>query len=254
MSENKKDQLFVRSVEKAFRVLAAINQHMGPVSLKDVSLLTGYDKSAAQRFCHTLEELGYLNRVPGDRRYELAVKTTELGAGFVRSNEYVRHARPYLHALSIETEGSVTLSILDVNEVVFVSRFPGIHLLDTAVTVGSRLPIYCTATGRAAASQLDDKQLDELLELQKIRRRTVRTETDPKVIRESIIRCRSEGFVITADQYVMSDLSLAVPLCDESRGMLGAITLSLSTAHFNEVEVRDRFVKLVQTTARAINS
>lgn len=254
MSEKKKDPLFVRSVEKAFKVLTAINQHMGPVTLKDVTRLTGYDKSAAQRFCHTLCELGYLNRVPGDRRYELAVRTTELGAGFVRSNEYIRHARPYLHALSIETEGSVTLSILDGNEVVFVSRFPGTHLLDTAVTVGSRLPIYCTATGRAAASQLDDEHLERILDLQKMTARTVKTETDRSLIRESILRCRSEGFVITTDQYVMSDLSLAVPLADENRGMLGAITLSLSTAHFNENQVRRRFVKLVQTTARAISS
>lgn len=254
MSEKKKDPLFVRSVEKAFKVLAVINQHMGPVSLKDVTLLTGYDKSAAQRFCHTLCELGYLNRVPGDRRYELAVRTTELGAGFVRSNEYIRHARPYLHALSIETEGSVTLSILDGCEVVFVSRFPGLHLLDTAVTVGSRLPIYCTATGRAAASQLADEELDWVLDQQKMMPRTVRTDIDRSTVRESILSCRSEGFVITADQYVMSDLSLAVPLADENRGMLGAITLSLSTAHFSENQVRKRFVKLVQTTARAIGS
>ncbi len=254
MLEKKKDQLFVRSVEKAFKILAAINQHMGPVSLKDVSRLTGYDKSAAQRFCHTLEALGYLIRMPGDRRYELAVKTTELGAGFVRSNEYVRHARPYLHALSIETKGSVTLSILDGSEVVFVSRFPGSHLLDTAVTVGSRLPIYCTATGRAAASQLDEQQLDSVLENQHMIRRTVRTEIDRTAIRESIVGCRSKGFVITTDQYVMSDLSLAVPVADESRAMLGAITLSLSTAHYDESQVREQFVKLVQTTVRAIGS
>ena len=251
-NDSKRDPLYVKSVEKAFHVLAAINQQAEPVSLKDVCRLTGYDKSTAQRFCHTLQRLGYLNRNSDGSRFELAFRTTELGAGFIASNALVRGARPYLHALSIETKGSATLSFLDGHEVVFVSRFPGMDVLNTPVTIGSRLPVYCTASGRAAASLLDQQALDDVLSKQSWIARTAKTETNEERVRASIETCRRQGFVVTQDQYVMSDLSVAVPIQDESRALVGAITLSVSTAQFTVKDVRQKFVKLVLSTARAI--
>ncbi len=252
MSPERNDPLFIRSVEKAFRVLAVFNKHPEDLSLRDVSNLTGFNKSTAQRFCHTLNRLGYLRRVPGSSAYELAVKTTEIGAGFISSNKLVRLARPYLHTLSIETEGTASLALLDGNEVVFVSRFPGKYVLDTTVTVGSRLPIYCTASGRAAASMLDDKNLQQVLKAQSWRSRTIKTDTNPASVKRSILLCRKQGYVLTCDQYVLSDLSLAVPFLDQQAELIGTVTLSLSTARFQIDEVEEQFVKLVQTAARAI--
>lgn len=254
MTTPRNDPLYVQSVEKAFRVLEIFNAEHRALSLREVTQLTGFNKSAAQRFCHTLLKLGYLRRSLNNNDFELSARTTEIGARFIESNPLLRRARPYLHTLSIKTEGATTLSILDGAEVVFVSRFLGKDVLDTTVTVGSRLPIYCTASGRAAASQLNEAELDAVLAEQSWQPRTVHTDTDMASVKEAILRCKEMGYAIVSNQYVLTDLSLAVPIYDHQSGLVGAINLALTTAKYNEKQLLEQYVTLVQNTARAINS
>jgi len=253
MSTIKKDALYVQSVEKAFTVLAIFNAQHRALSLSDVTKLTGYSKSSAQRFCYTLEKLGFLRRSFNSSDYELSAKTTEIGARFIESNHLVRRARPYLHNLSLKTQGSTTLSILDKNEVVFVSRFLGKDVLDTTVTVGSRLPIYCTASGRAAVSQLEAEQLDNILEAQSWQQRTAHTEVNLSKVKDAILAAKEQGYALVKDQYVMSDLSIAVPIFDSQSQIFAAINLAVSSANFSSEQLVDEYLALLQSTARAIN-
>ncbi len=253
MTTTIKDALYVQSVEKAFKVLAIFNAQHRALSLTEVTKLTGFSKSSAQRFCYTLEKLGYLRRSFNSSNFELSAKTTEIGARFIQSNHLVRRASPYLHNLSIKTQGSTTLSILDGNQVVFVSRFLGADVLDTAVTVGSRLPIYCTASGRAAASLLDESQLDAVLAAQSWQQRTIHTNIDPQQVKRCILECKEQGYALVKDQYVMSDLSLAVPIYDSHSHLYAAINLAVTSAAFNEKQLLEEHLALLQSTARAIN-
>ena len=166
----------------------------------------------------------------------------------------MRRARPYLHALSLKTEGATTLSILDGNEVIFVSRFLGRDVLDTTVTVGSRLPIYCTASGRAAASLLDEQQLDAVLAAQSWDKRTPETNIDQQQVKQLILDCQRCGYAVVKDQYVTSDLSLSVPIYDSQSDLRGAINLAVTTANYSQQQLIDKYLALVQSTARAINS
>lgn len=252
MSEERSDPLYVQSVEKAFKVLEIFNAEHRALSLREVAALTGYNKSAAQRFCHTLVKLGYLRRSANNSDFELSVRTTEIGARFVQSNSLLRRARPYLQNLSNQTQGTITLSILDGAEVVFAARFLGADVLETSVTVGSRLPVYCTASGRAAASLLDELQLDQLLAQQSWEARTAQTLIEPARVRAEIERARSLGYALVSDQYTLTDLSLAVPLYDQETALYAAITLALTTASHREEDVAGKYLALMQSTARAI--
>ena len=61
-SNQNKDRLFVESVEKAFKVLEAFRSDKVDLSLVEIISRTGLNKSAAQRFTHTLHRLGYLKK------------------------------------------------------------------------------------------------------------------------------------------------------------------------------------------------
>jgi len=254
MSLPKKDALYVQSVEKAFKVLSVFNAKQSALSLVQVSQLTGHSKSSAQRFCYTLEKLGYLTRVKHNSAYELTAKTTEIGACFIESNNLVRRARPYLHTLSIKTDGATTLSILDDNEIIFVSRFLGKEVLETTVTVGSRLPIYCTASGRAAASLLTEPELDEVLAAQSWQQRTAKTQVDRAQVKALIMQTKESGYALVEDQYVLADLSLAVPIYDSASNIKGAINLALTNTKHTKEQLLSNYLGLMQNTARMISS
>ena len=106
------DPLMVASVEKAFRVLAVFGKGQPTLSLSQVALACGFDLSAAQRFTHTLVKLGYLRKDPETRRFELTVRTLDLGYNFLSGQRLVNVAMPYLMHLSKETEETVNLTQL----------------------------------------------------------------------------------------------------------------------------------------------
>src|SRR5688572_27715176 len=56
------DRLFLKSVAKAFRVLEAFGSTPYPLTLSEIVKLANVDKSGAQRICHTLLVLKYLER------------------------------------------------------------------------------------------------------------------------------------------------------------------------------------------------
>ncbi|MDI7048064.1 helix-turn-helix domain-containing protein, partial [Escherichia coli] len=141
--------LFVGSTAKAFQVLHAFdgpNRHM---TLVDIARASGLDRSATQRLVHTLEALGYLYRVPDTRNYGLTTKVLQFSYNYVRANELIDKASPYLLDISRRLGETTNLLELDGHEIVFVARFPGQHLVNIDIVVGARLPAMFTAAGIA---------------------------------------------------------------------------------------------------------
>ena len=76
--------LYVGSLEKGFRVLAAFSEDFPALGVTEIALRTGLDKSAAQRFSNTLHQLGFLEKDTATRRYRPARKLMEMAYTYLR--------------------------------------------------------------------------------------------------------------------------------------------------------------------------
>lgn len=139
--------LYVGSVGKAFRVLDCFKQASGDLSLMDIMAISGLDKSAAQRYTHTLCAEGYLEQNAQTRRYRLGTGMLNLTFHFLRMNALVEALNPIMLELSAATGEKISLSLLDGNELVHVMRHQSQTEHYHASLVGRRIPLYCTAGG-----------------------------------------------------------------------------------------------------------
>lgn len=247
------DPLVVNSVEKAFRILQAFSPGTPRLSLTELTTVTGLDKSAVQRFAHTLHRLGYLGRDPATRRYELSVKVLDLAACYVATSHLVQRALPYLQHLSRETDETVSLSILDGPSIVFVSRFLNRHLLHADVVVGTRLPAYCTAPGIAILSRLPREEAVLLLERSDRRPITPRTTWRLDQLLQKLDLCADRGYATAFGEYFHGDISIAAPVLDGAGLPAGAINVAVPEARFTPDEAESRFAPLVVAAARSIS-
>ena len=161
--EGRRDPLFVGSLEKGLKVLSAFltgDTHLG---LSDISPITKLDKSAAQRFTHTLMTLGYLKKDPRTRRYGPSARMLDWSAAYMRSDRLIEVAGPHLVNLHEETRQAVNLSRLVDTDVIYVIRIPARRRLLSPI-VGERVPAYCTASGRAILSGRPDDEVAALLD------------------------------------------------------------------------------------------
>lgn len=243
----------VRSVEKAFRVLGAFDEAHLTMGLSQLAAAADLDKSAAQRFAHTLRRLGFLSQDEETRRFRLTVRALDFASRYLRANPLVRRATPYLLHLSKETEETVNLTVLDGAEIVFVTRFQSRHVLNTDVSIGTRMPAFCTAPGIAMLAQLPTDEARERLESSDLRAFTPHTTWRLAPLLHKLEMTAKRGYATAFDEFFLGDLSTAAAIVDPQGRPLGAINIAVSRARFTPEQVEERFAPMVVAAARAIS-
>ncbi|MEP7207384.1 MAG: IclR family transcriptional regulator [Casimicrobiaceae bacterium] len=247
------DAMAVQSVEKAFRILGAFNGANPSLGLTQLALRVGLDKSAIQRFTHTLVRLGYLRKDPDTKRFELTAKTLDVGYLYLRGNALVERALPYLLHISKTTEETVNLTVPDGTEIVFIARFMSRHVLQTDVIVGTRMPAYCTAPGVAMLSRLPQEDAHRILGQSALQAHTAHTTYRTGDLAKKIAHSAARGYATAFEEFYLGDLSIAAAIVDRGGRPIGAVNIGVSRARFTPDEAERRFAPLVVAAARSIS-
>lgn len=251
-AEPAESSLIVNSVLKAFRVLTAFSVSEPRLTLTQLVDKLGVDKSTAQRFTHTLLNMGYLDKDPVTKTLGMTVKVMDLAHVYLATNPLVSAALPYLAHLNAETGETVNLTVLDGPDVVFISRIVGRNLLSTGVIIGTRLPAYVTATGLAMMSLAPPEQVQTILDQSDLRAYTPNTVYAPEKILARLASIRSKGYSISVNDYFSEDISLGAAIVSGSGQLVGALGLTVTPQRFTPKEAESKFAKLVAGVAKSV--
>jgi len=250
---SERDALMVNSVEKCFRVLRVFDGTQASLSLSEIAEFANLDVSASQRFTHTLTKLGYLVKDPVTKRFSPTVKLLELSLSYIRGNSLARASMPYLLQLNKNTGETVNLTVLDGTDMVFVARFQSLHLFNTDVVIGTRLPAYCTSQGRAILSRLTSAEVEAVLSTSTLRPVTSRTPTTMKDVLARVGKAARDGYAIQVEETFYGDMSVSAAAMSVKGTPLGAITIATSTDRYSPTQFEARFAPLVVAAARSIS-
>ena len=244
--------LFVGSLEKGLRVFSAFGDVHGSLRLSEIAAASGLDKSAAQRFTHTLHTLGFLRKDEKTKHYSLAPKVLELGFSYLHADALVERATPYLLEANRRSEETVNLSELDGAEIVYVARVPSRRAVNVDVLLGTRLPAWCTAAGRAILAHLPEARARAVLAQSELVSYTPATMTDPAALAQAFADARRDGFALAIGEYTPDEISLAAPVLDYAGQPVAAVNIATTTGSWTRAEARRRLAPIVIDTARAI--
>ena len=79
----------------------------------------------------------------------------DIGYAYLSSLNVQQIAQPYLEALSERVHESVSVTVLDGADIVYIARMPTKRIMTISLGLGSRLPAYCTSMGRVLLAELD---------------------------------------------------------------------------------------------------
>lgn len=246
--------LFNASLAKGLQVLAAFGHDRRTMNLPEMAEAAGITKSAAQRTAHTLESLGYLSKDPVTKRYALTPKVLQLGFAYIATDRLVEIANPYLQELSAKCGETVNLSEPFEDKMVFTARFPSQKHISVHMPLGTALPMFCTASGRAILSTMADDEIDEFLRTTTIRTYTPATVTDPVRLKELILEARQQGFASASEEYYRGDLNLAAPILGPNGRAVGAINISAPRGRWSNERLAEQLGPLILETVRAISA
>lgn len=144
------------TVAKGLRVLELLARADGPVRLSDVATQLDLRKSNAHRLLSTLVELGYAEREAETGRYLASLKVWELGALVVGRYAVKRAAAPFLEELHRQSAETVSLVILDRDEILYLDQIIAPQPVRRTSRPGGRAPALFPASGKALLALHDD--------------------------------------------------------------------------------------------------
>lgn len=255
---NGSDTLFVNSIEKGFCILDAFRQGqrelgLRDLSLKDISELTGLDKSAVQRFTNTFVILGYLDKDPHSRRYSPANRLVDFYYTYLISNRIAEIAMPRLIEASKVYDTTVNLCELSGNELSYIIRIPHEKAAYRATVPGRRIPAFYSAGGMAILSAMPEKEAQEILDTSDLKKVTEWTITDREKINDRLIKARENGYDVTMQQGLIHEISTAAPVLDSDGKAIAAIQIPVYMPRWDYDQVMEKIVPLVIETAQMIS-
>jgi IclR family transcriptional regulator, pca regulon regulatory protein len=253
MSLDDESPLFNGSLAKGLAVLMAFGSETRSMNLPEIGTITGIGKSAAQRFTHTLERLGYMRKDPVTKRYSLTPKVLELGLRYVHADALIEHANPYLLDLNIKCGETVNLSEPDGPDMVYVARFTGHKSIAVHMPLGRRLPMYCTASGRSYLSARPDRDVAAIIAQSTLIAYTPTTVVDPSQIFAMVQKGRQDGYSYADQEYYRGDINVAAPVLGVDGWAIAAINISVPVSRWSVEEARRELAPHVIETARAIS-
>ncbi|EAY71145.1 transcriptional regulator IclR family [Burkholderia dolosa AU0158] len=183
---------YVQSFARGLAVIRAFDAQRPEQTLTEVASATGLTRAGARRILLTLQTLGYVEA--DGRLFRLTPKILELGFAYLTSMPFWNLAEPVMEQLSAQIHESCSAAVLDRTEIVYVLRVPTHKIMTINLSIGSRLPAYCTSMGRVLLSALDDAALDDTLAQSGIRAHTPRTITNLDELKATIAQVRQQGW------------------------------------------------------------
>lgn len=220
----------VQSLVRGLRVITAFDADHAAMTMSDIAKRTSIPRAAVGRFLRTLEELGYVRQTEHGR-YSLTPRVLELGYGYLSSVTLPEVAQPHLEVLSAAVGESVSASVLDDGDIVYIARVPTRRIMSLRISIGTRFPAAVTSMGRVLLAQLSDEELGRVLALRPLESRTSHTISSQDALRQELSIVREQGYALVDEELETGLRSVAVPVRRGAKGpVVAAVNVSTSTA------------------------
>ncbi|MFV0284179.1 MAG: IclR family transcriptional regulator [Castellaniella sp.] len=158
-------KILAPAVARASSVLDLLARTGHPVTLAELARTLQLPKSSLHGLCTTLEHLNLITRLDGGQM-TLGPHVMMWANAFLTRLDITQEFFASWDDMRVLPEETITLSVRDGTEVVYIACRNGKHPLGLRFHAGMRLPAVYTATGLAMLSTLPDASARQLLDHQ----------------------------------------------------------------------------------------
>lgn len=243
------------AVQRTFALLEMIVSESRPMSLARMAETLDLPKPTVHRIAHSLEAEGMLARAPASRNFTIGPRLHALAVSTLTTSARRAPRQAVLQALATETGETCNLGMLDGNSVVYLDRVETQWPLRLQLSVGSHVPLHCTAMGKLFLAHMPKRIRDNYYTAAPLRRFTDHTITDPAQMEEEIAAIRSDGLSINNQEYMVGLIGMAVPVVDPARKsrFTAAVAIHAPEPRLDATEIR-KFLPSLQDAAERLST
>jgi DNA-binding IclR family transcriptional regulator len=201
----------VKSIIKAVDILKALS--CGYRKLTDISREIDLSKSTVHRLLQALKESGMVHQDPISEEYYPGRVIFELASNPVEIHRLLIYcAHPKMEELRQKTGETIALEIKLGIEQIRLHQLVGTHSVTFRAVSNVIQLLLSGASGKALLSQVDDRELEDILENLELVKLTPYTNTDKQAFRQEIIKVRQRGYATSYDEVEVGVTAISVPV------------------------------------------
>ncbi len=217
----------VPSVLKAARLLDVVALAGEPLSLAELCERLELPKSSTLSLCTSLCHAGLLRRLD-DSTYQLGTHLVDLAHAYLARTDLTKEFELAWQSLKVLHEEGAVLAVRDGSDVVYVACRNGTRPVGITYRVGMRLPVSCTATGKALISTLPDDQIRALYKGKSLPELTANSCRTVAALLADMQKVRARGYAVDDEETHEGMLCVGVPILDVHGGpAIGAVAVSM---------------------------
>ena len=238
-----------QSVRKAITLLRATAED-GNANVSSLSRAAGLPRATALRMIQTLEQEGFLLRIPGDDRVLLGPELLRLARNTDEQLLLREVSRPIISDLVAMIRETVTLSVVAPDAGLDV-----VHQVDAPAQlrpqswVGQRFPLHASASGKVLLATYDDERLGHYL-LEPLPRFTPSTVTTAEELRAELERVREQRYAVSRDEEEEGLSGVSTGIYGLGDELLGVLTVGGPTQRLDRQRGRHALEHLRRAAGR----
>lgn len=214
--------------------------------LSELMRRTGLAKGTVHRIAQDLVAWGLLERV--GHSYRLGLRLFELGQAVPRQRIVREAAQPYMEDLFAATREVVHLGIVDGVDVLYLEKLIGHRTAESPSRTGGRMPLYCTAIGKALLAFSRSEVRERVME-HGLRPLTPYTIVVPAVLCAQLDRVRATGLAYEREESAHGLGCVAAPVFGPGGHLVAALSVAAPLPRYHP----RRLIPAVRTTAAALS-
>jgi IclR family transcriptional regulator, KDG regulon repressor len=253
MAKKEKSEYLIQSVSHALDLLEQFHDEVDELGVTELSKRLKLHKNNVFRLLATLESRGYIDQNRVTENYRLGLKTLELGQTFVKQMGLLRQSRPVLEWMVKECNETSYIAILKDFDIIYLDAVETDLTVRVVTRVGSRLPAYCSAAGKAQLAYLSEEELESYFAGKELKRYTQHTITGIEELKKELKKITELGYAIDNEELDTGVRCVGTPIRDYTRRIVGAVSISGPSMRLAPERIEKELVPLAKKAADEIS-
>ena len=248
-----KSRYRIEALARGLQVLTLFSGPQASLRTGEIAERTGVSMPTTFRIVATLEEFGFLERLPdGTLRPGLAVLA--LGTAALRSSSLLEASDRPLRRLADATQETINLGVLTEDRVLYLARLRNADLVTANVQVGSTLPAAYTSMGKLLLAYLTDEEIERRITPQSFPPGAgPNAVTGLTELMDHLGRIRQDGYAIQDQELAAGLRSISAPVFAGEQRPVAALNIAVATSRHDVATLTSEFLEPLRTAAADIS-
>ncbi|TGS71765.1 IclR family transcriptional regulator [Mesorhizobium sp. M3A.F.Ca.ET.201.01.1.1] len=243
------DKYIVKPLVSAIYVMEALRSVGVPMTLSQVSEITGVSKTTSFRYLKTLVLMGYAVLQPGNK-YTLGPAAFALGGDDNKETALENVAKGEMETLVHEFGETVNLGMPKGKHIHYIAILEPKRALRLKAESGDADCFHSTALGKAMIAFMPKEQVDFHLK-SRLPRFTDHTLTSRRQLDQALTMVRRYGYAIDREENEIGCVCYAAPIFGWGESPIAAISVSIPSPRLND-DLDLRVPERVKSSASSI--